>query len=202
MFEDENFVPTLFNAYRELQPPLSSKVKDQEKRKKNGKLVKRKDRLIMIIIAIIILKVMECLVLVASVRKALFSGDAERSKFVLNMMQGVRDIIFTGQGMNDTNNYNEFCRLLYRFRATAPLNEMAEKPGYVDWISLIADFSLKAVQSWKVKTNNSTKKEIFEVKFFILLYIISILVGTRNNTLFTWILVKNYSKYDTLSTIE
>ncbi|KAI7855239.1 armadillo-type protein [Circinella umbellata] len=118
MFEDENFVPTLFNAYRELQPPLSSKV-------------------------------MECLVQVASVRKALFSGDAERSKFVLNMMQGVRDIIFTGQGMNDTNNYNEFCRLLYRFRATAPLNEMAEKPGYVDWISLIADFSLKAVQSWK-----------------------------------------------------
>ena len=93
---------------------------------------------------------MECLVLVASVRKALFSGDAERSKFVLNIMQGVRNIIFTWQGMNDTGNYNEFCRLLFRFRATAPLNEMAEKPGYVEWIGLIADFTLKAVQSWKV----------------------------------------------------
>lgn len=93
---------------------------------------------------------MECLVLVASVRKALFGGDAERSKFVLAIMQGVRDIIITSQGMNDVDNYNEFCRLLYRFRATAPLNEMAEKPGYLEWIGLVADFTMKAIQSWKV----------------------------------------------------
>lgn len=53
--------------------------------------------------------------------------------------------------MNDMNNYNEFCRLLFRFRATAPLNEMAEKPGYIEWIGLIADFTLKAIQSWKVR---------------------------------------------------
>ena len=33
MFEDDNFVPTLFNAYRDLQPPLSSKVKKTEKKK-------------------------------------------------------------------------------------------------------------------------------------------------------------------------
>ncbi|KAI8143944.1 hypothetical protein BJV82DRAFT_683294 [Fennellomyces sp. T-0311] len=123
VFEDETFVPTLFTAYRELQPPLSSKVRG----------------------------VMECLVLVASVRKALFSGDTERSKFVMNIMQGVRDIIFTWQGMNDTSNYNEFCRLLFRFRATAPLNEMAEKPGYVEWIGLIADFTLKA---WAPETTH------------------------------------------------
>lgn len=29
MFEDENFVNTLFSAYREFQPPLSAKVKKQ-----------------------------------------------------------------------------------------------------------------------------------------------------------------------------
>lgn len=94
---------------------------------------------------------MECLVQVASVRKALFTGDAERAKFVLNIMKGTRDIILTSHGMNDMNNYNEFCRLLFRFRATAPLNEMAEKPGYIEWIGLIADFTLKAIQSWKVR---------------------------------------------------
>lgn len=119
IFENENFVPTLFTAYREFPPPLCSKV-------------------------------MECLVQVASVRKALFSGDNERTNFVLSMMQGIRDIIITSQGMNDTNNYNEFCRLLYRFRATAPLNEMAEKQGYLEWIGFIAEFTVKALQSWKV----------------------------------------------------
>ncbi|KAI9317921.1 armadillo-type protein [Dichotomocladium elegans] len=125
VFEDENFVPTLFNAYRDFPPPLSSKV-------------------------------MECLVQVASVRKALFSGDTERKNFVMNMMQGIRDIIITSQGMNDTDNYNEFCRLLFRFRATAPLNEMAEKQGYVEWIGLIAEFTLKAFQSWKWSPNTAS----------------------------------------------
>ncbi|KAI9311221.1 hypothetical protein BX666DRAFT_2032239 [Dichotomocladium elegans] len=101
-------------------------------------------------------RVMECLVLVASVRRGLFDGDPERSKFVISIMQGIRDIIVTSQGMNDMDNYNEFCRLLYRFRATAPLNEMAEKPGYVEWIEVIADFTLKAVQSWKWAPNTAT----------------------------------------------
>ncbi|KAJ8654541.1 hypothetical protein O0I10_009847 [Lichtheimia ornata] len=100
-------------------------------------------------------KVMECLVQVASVRKALFSGDTERTSFVLSMMQGIQDIIITSQGMNDTNNYNEFCRLLYRFRATAPLNEMAEKQGYLEWIGFVAEFTVKALQSWKWAPNTA-----------------------------------------------
>ncbi|KAG2198377.1 hypothetical protein INT47_009782 [Mucor saturninus] len=100
-------------------------------------------------------KVMECMVLIASVRKTLFNDGEERSKFVVKVMHGIREIILTSQGLNDTDNYNEFCRLLYRFRATVPLNEMVEKPGYLDWIELIADFSLKAFQSWKFAPNTS-----------------------------------------------
>lgn len=100
-------------------------------------------------------KVMECMVQVASVRKTLFNDQDERSKFVVKIMHGIREIILTSQGLNDTDNYNEFCRLLFRFRATVPLNEMVEKPGYLDWIELIADFSLKAFQSWKFAPNTS-----------------------------------------------
>lgn len=97
---------------------------------------------------------MECLVLVASVRKGLFETDNQRSKFVISIMKGIRDVILTSQGMNNVDNYNEFCRLLFRFRSSAPLNEMAEKPDYGEWIELIADFTLKAVQSWKVSRKN------------------------------------------------
>ncbi|CEP19967.1 hypothetical protein [Parasitella parasitica] len=100
-------------------------------------------------------KVMECMVQIASVRKTLFNDQEERSKFVVKVMHGIRDIIVTSQGLNDADNYNEFCRLLFRFRATVPLNEMVEKPGYLDWIELIAEFSLKAFQSWKFAPNTS-----------------------------------------------
>ncbi|KAI9353121.1 armadillo-type protein [Pilaira anomala] len=124
LFEQPEFLTTLFKAYADFPPPYSSKV-------------------------------MECMVQIASVRKTLFNDQEERSKFVVKVMQGIREIILSSQGLNNTDNYNEFCRLLYRFRATVPLNEMVEKPGYLDWIELIADFSLKAFQSWKFAPNTS-----------------------------------------------
>ncbi|KAI8363847.1 armadillo-type protein [Choanephora cucurbitarum] len=93
-------------------------------------------------------KAMDCLVQIAATRKALFSGEDERSKFVTSIMHGVQDIILTSQHLNDSDCYNGFCRLLQRFRTTAPLNEMAEKQGYMEWIELVADFTLKAFQTY------------------------------------------------------
>ncbi|KAI8393567.1 armadillo-type protein [Radiomyces spectabilis] len=100
-------------------------------------------------------KVMECIVMIASVRKSLFTTHNERSAFVLALMDGAREIMLTSQGMNDADNYNGFCRFLYRFRSTAPLNELAEKAGYLDWIQLVANFSLQAFQSWKWAPNTA-----------------------------------------------
>lgn len=97
-------------------------------------------------------KAMECLVQIAATRKALFSGEDERNKFVTAIMQGIRDIIITSQGLNDADCYNGFCRLLQRFRTTAPLNEMAEKQGYMEWIALVAEFTQKAFQTWTPTT--------------------------------------------------
>jgi exportin-7 len=93
---------------------------------------------------------MDCLVSIASVRRALFTDQEERSKFVISLMQGIRDVMVSSQGMDDGDNYNSFCRLLYRFRSAAPLNEMVDKPGYIEWIGMVADFSFKGFQSWKV----------------------------------------------------
>ncbi|KAI8975114.1 armadillo-type protein [Mycotypha africana] len=124
LFENPDFLKTLYKAYSQFQPPISSKV-------------------------------MECLVLVSAVRKTLFSDQQLRSDFIVGVMQGIREIIMTSQGLNDVDNYNEFCRLLFRFRATVPMNEMVEKTGFIEWIELIADFSLRAFQSWKFAPNTS-----------------------------------------------
>ncbi|KAI9309258.1 armadillo-type protein [Cunninghamella echinulata] len=101
-------------------------------------------------------KVMDCLVSIAAVRRALFTDQEERSNFVIRLMTGIRNVMVTSQGMDDTDNYNSFCRLLYRFRTSAPLNEMVEKPGYIEWIGLVAEFSFKALQSWKWSPNTTS----------------------------------------------
>ncbi|ORZ07865.1 armadillo-type protein [Absidia repens] len=101
-------------------------------------------------------KVMECLVLLASTRKALFTGDTERSAFVTRLMQGIQNIIIQSQGMGDTDNYNEFCRLLFRFRAIAPLSDLVKEQGYEEWITLVTDFTIKAFQSWKWSPNTAS----------------------------------------------
>ncbi|KAI8064521.1 armadillo-type protein [Gongronella butleri] len=101
-------------------------------------------------------RAMDCLVAIASIRRALFTVPTQRNAFVLAITAGIQDIILTSQGMDDSDNYNSFCRLLYRFRIAAPLNEMVTKPGYLEWMGLVAQFSLKGFQSWKWSANTIT----------------------------------------------
>ncbi|ORY07504.1 exportin-7-like protein [Basidiobolus meristosporus CBS 931.73] len=97
--------------------------------------------------------VMEILVQVASIRRSLFNEE-ERAKFVVLLMDGIRDIINTSQGMDDQSNYHEFCRMLARFRSTYHLNEVSEGYDYASWIEAVAGFTVKAFHSWQWAPNS------------------------------------------------
>ncbi|XP_023537152.1 exportin-7-like isoform X1 [Cucurbita pepo subsp. pepo] len=92
---------------------------------------------------------LECLVRLASVRRSLFTNDAARSKFLVHLMTGTKDILQTGQGLADHDNYHEYCRLLGRFRVNYQLSELVNVEGYSDWIRLVAEFTLKSLHSWQ-----------------------------------------------------
>ncbi|KAL3829837.1 hypothetical protein ACJIZ3_018639 [Penstemon smallii] len=92
---------------------------------------------------------LECLVRLASVRRSLFTNDAARSKYLDHLMSGTKEILRTGQGIADHDNYHEFCRLLGRFRINYQLSELVNMEGYVDWIRLVAEFTSKSLLSWK-----------------------------------------------------
>ncbi|GLJ18772.1 hypothetical protein SUGI_0335220 [Cryptomeria japonica] len=94
-------------------------------------------------------EVLECLVRLASVRRSLFSNDTERSKFLAHLMTGTKEILQTGQGLADHDNYHEYCRLLGRFKVNYQLSELVNVEGYSDWIRLVAEFTLKSLQSWQ-----------------------------------------------------
>jgi exportin-7 len=93
---------------------------------------------------------MECLAQIATIRRSIYSED-ERHKVILHIMQGTRDILVSSAGLSDESNHHHFCRMLARFRATYQLNEITEKDMYEEWITMVAEFTMKAFQAWQVR---------------------------------------------------
>ncbi|CAL5435333.1 unnamed protein product [Camellia sinensis] len=112
---------------------------------------------------------LECLVRLASVRRSLFTNDTTRLKYLAHLMTGTKEIMETGKGLADHDNYHEFCRLLGRFKVNyqsllwlddllvacgscdyeIQLSELVNMEGYSSWISLVTEFTLKSLQSWQ-----------------------------------------------------
>ncbi|PTQ44855.1 hypothetical protein MARPO_0017s0001 [Marchantia polymorpha] len=92
---------------------------------------------------------LECLVRLASVRRSLFSGETERSKYLISFMRGTRDILQYQQGLGQHENYHEYCRLLGRLKTNYQLSELVNVEIYGDWIRLVAEFTMKSLESWQ-----------------------------------------------------
>ncbi|CAL1377134.1 unnamed protein product [Linum trigynum] len=92
---------------------------------------------------------LDCLVRLASVRRSLFTNDAARSRFLAHLMTGTKEILQTGKGLSEHDNYHEYCRLLGRFKVNYQLSELVNVEGYSEWIQLVAEFTLKSLQSWQ-----------------------------------------------------
>ncbi|KAK8671441.1 hypothetical protein V6N13_038037 [Hibiscus sabdariffa] len=98
---------------------------------------------------------LECLVRLASVRRSLFVNDAARSKFLAHLMTGTKEILQSGQGLADHDNYHEYCRLLGRFRVnyqekarlqTCDKHELSIIEAKLTWIVHIIAAILKIKQ--------------------------------------------------------
>ena len=68
-----------------------------------------------------------CQVRLASVRRSLFAGEAERAKFLNHLAAGTRDILRTQRGLGEHANYHEFCRLLGRLKTNYQLSELVRR---------------------------------------------------------------------------
>jgi len=92
---------------------------------------------------------LECLVRLASVRRSLFAGDTERSRFLNRLVAGTRDILRTKRGLVEHDNYHEFCRLLGRLKTNYQLSELVAVEGYTEWIQLVADLTIHSLTFWQ-----------------------------------------------------
>ncbi|XP_014255047.1 exportin-7 isoform X2 [Cimex lectularius] len=96
---------------------------------------------------------LSCLVQIASVRRSLFS-NTERSKFLTQLVNGVKHILQNPQGLSDPSNYHEFCRLLARLKSNYQLGELVIVENYREAIQLIAKFTVQSLQMWQFAPNS------------------------------------------------
>eukprot|EP00094_Tigriopus_californicus_P008312 TCALIF_08008-PA protein Name:"Similar to XPO7 Exportin-7 (Gallus gallus)" AED:0.12 eAED:0.13 QI:660/0.86/0.81/1/0.93/0.93/16/0/1134 len=96
---------------------------------------------------------LSCLVQIASVRRSLFN-NAERGKFLNQLVTGVREILQSPNGLQDPNNYHEFCRLLSRLKSNYQLGELVTVDNYPDAIRLMAKFTVESLQMWQFAPNS------------------------------------------------
>lgn len=97
---------------------------------------------------------LETLVQLSSVRRSLFSTDAERATFLQSLMTGIQSIMKTRKGLEHPDNYHEFCRLLGRLKASFQLSELVKVSGFNEWIALATDFTTISLRNWQYSMNS------------------------------------------------
>ncbi|KAG0364963.1 Exportin 7 [Gamsiella multidivaricata] len=101
--------------------------------------------------------VMESLSQAASIRRSLFSNDDARNTYIHHIMRETVFTLKTGAGQNklqDIGNFNEFCRMLSKFRSTFQLSEICEYKDFEQWITLVGEFTSRGFHSWKWSPNS------------------------------------------------
>lgn len=94
-------------------------------------------------------KALECLVQLVSMRRTLFTNDELRIMNIKRHMQGTLEILGTRAGMEDHENYHQFCRWLSRLKGNYQLDEIIGLDIYRQWIELVSSFTLQSlVTDW------------------------------------------------------
>ncbi|CAM9433954.1 unnamed protein product [Ascophyllum nodosum] len=97
---------------------------------------------------------MQSIVLLSSVRRSLFPKETDRAAYLQQLMNFIREILQTNTGLHHQDNYHQFCRQLGRLKANYQLSELVRVDGYIEWVGLAADFTVRSLKEWQWSTNS------------------------------------------------
>jgi exportin-7 len=69
-------------------------------------------------------------------------------------MSGIQNIMISKKGLEHIDNYHEFCRLLGRLKASYQLSELVKTKGFLEWLEMAGDFTIKSLQNWQYSMNS------------------------------------------------
>lgn len=96
-------------------------------------------------------KCLECMVQLASMRRTLFATDQLRMQNIRRHIEATVKILRTRAGLEDHNNYHQFCRWLARLKVNYQLDELISLNAYREWVDLVASFTMQSLSvdwSW------------------------------------------------------
>eukprot|EP01012_Entosiphon_sulcatum_P048196 TRINITY_DN6640_c0_g3_i3.p1 TRINITY_DN6640_c0_g3~~TRINITY_DN6640_c0_g3_i3.p1 ORF type:complete len:1077 (+),score=296.35 TRINITY_DN6640_c0_g3_i3:284-3514(+) len=99
----------------------------------------------------------ECLksiVQFASVRRSLFNTEEERQQWLSHILSGILCVLKNRSGLDNPENYHEFCRLLSRIKPNYQLSELVSAESYAEWIELSARFTVESFINWQVTSSS------------------------------------------------
>lgn len=94
------------------------------------------------------------LVLMSSIRRSVFTNDKERSAFLECLMMNIERIMTTRVGLQEPENYHEFCRLLGRLKTCYQLSELVKISNFKSFLELAGNFTIMSFQSWQHSMNS------------------------------------------------
>jgi exportin-7 len=97
---------------------------------------------------------LQCLVLLAALRRSFFQKEEDRTKLLASMMAGTTGVIAAKMGLQDMGCYHEMCRLLGKLNATHQLNELCASPQFQVWIEQVYSFTMDSLRQWEVMPNS------------------------------------------------
>jgi exportin-7 len=97
---------------------------------------------------------LEALVQLSSVRRSLFASEKERTVFLQALMTGIQSVMTSQKGLEHIENYHQFCRLLGRLKASYQLSELVKTHGFMEWLELAGNFTIKSLQNWQYSMNS------------------------------------------------
>ena len=91
---------------------------------------------------------LKVLVQMSSIRRSLFKDEKQRNAFLNVLISGIERILRESIGLNDQDNYHEFCRLLGRLKANYQLSELVKTISFASWLELTGTFTIASFDSW------------------------------------------------------
>ena len=97
---------------------------------------------------------LECVAVLSSVRRSLFTNDEARTRYLASLVRGVQGVLETGAGLDRAENHHMLARLLARMKANYQLSQLAGLPGWERWLALVYQFTVASLQAWASLENS------------------------------------------------
>ena len=99
-------------------------------------------------------RALELVLLLTSVPRAVYASSEAHAEVQTRLLDGIREILKSRNGLENKDNYHIFCRLLGSLRDVEYAGRAGKLKDYSQWLGLASNFTVAALQDWQLPSNS------------------------------------------------